>query len=192
MKRLLAITTIMATSLLAAPAHADHGPWNWHWPGPAPRTIYIDVRDVNLFEPTLHAEWGWQGMSGYGPVINFIDLWGVRADNGYNYTDCTPRSGRIVICLDNPTLQSIGAESLATNQTSSSDGWGPHIDWCVIRMKWQAAHQVEGWTFQGVVTTLQHELGHCMGLAHGGGGIMDSSYINQHDYDQVVYNHYYA
>lgn len=165
---------------MAEPAGAGHERGHAHWgqtsPGVRP-IVYMENRILSDWVDThvLYAEWSWSGPSAYGNVENFVDLWAV--DSQYRTRggdDCTPRFRYIVVCQDPRTTY---AEA-----TWTVDGVN-HLSWCVIRFNpWNGA--------QNDRVAHKHELGHCLGLHHGGTGVMNGGpEPDAHDRDAVAYAH---
>ena len=177
---LILAVLVVAISGLAQPAGASHERGGGHWAQPRPGvqpTVYIENRILYDWVDThvLYGDWSWQGWSLYGNVENHVDLWAI--DSQYRTrggNDCTPRLRYIVVCQD-PYTEYASAQW-------AIDG-AQHISWCVVRMNpWNGA-QNDGVAFK-------HEFGHCLGLYHGGTGVMNGGpHPDGHDRDAVAYAH---
>lgn len=168
---LFAIFSLFSTIQINS-AVAGHNRGHW---GPKGRTVYIENRIGDGFLPYIrNSDWGWGANSIYGPVYQIVDLWALSwYNNTGNY--CTPAYDRIVVCVDNGPNNPWG---YASAPGPNAQG---HIQWCQIGLRSEALYDQAAY---------DHELGHCLGLAHGGTGVMNGSgHIDGHDLDAVYYAH---
>ena len=168
----LGAAILLSLAVAAPPASAGHNRGHW---GPVGRTVYVENHISNDFQNmNLTADWRWGGQSIYGPVYTVVDLWALGPANASsNY--CDPVYGRIVVCVDN---RSTNGYAYAAAPGPDAQG---HAQWCVVGLRSEALYDQAAW---------EHEIGHCLGLAHGGTGIMNGlGRIDQHDLDAVYYAH---